>query len=300
MSDPLYLNACDTDSIDAPMKALYGKLSPCTLCPRECKVKRLESQVGFCKSTDDVKISSAMPHFGEEPELVGIGGSGTIFFAGCNLGCVFCQNADIAHQGYGENVSVMKLGRLMIHLQNCGCHNINVVTPTHFIPQIVEAVRVAAGFGLNIPLVYNCGGYESVKTLKLLDGIINIYMPDIKFGSNEAAQKYCGVTDYVERSQEALIEMHRQVGDLETNEKGIATRGVLVRHLVLPENAAYSEKVFSFIADKISENCYVNVMAQYKPYFNARQFPEISEPLRLLDYNKAVAQAKEAGLKRIK
>jgi putative pyruvate formate lyase activating enzyme len=243
-------------------------------------------------------VASYAPHFGEEDCLVGRAGSGTIFFSGCNLSCLFCQNYDISQQEAGREVSAEELSRMMLALQDCGCHNINFVSPTHVVPQILEALALARKGGLRLPLVYNCGGYESVETLCLLEGVIDIYMPDAKYGQDGPALKYSGAPDYVGRMKAALKEMHRQVGDLVLDEAGIARRGLLVRHLVLPENAAGTAEVVCFISREISKNTYLNVMAQYYPAYNACCFPELCRPISAREYAQAIALAAEEGLTR--
>ncbi|HUI71425.1 MAG TPA: radical SAM protein, partial [Spirochaetia bacterium] len=230
--------------------------------------------------------------------LVGRGGSGTIFFSSCNLACVFCQNYEISQDRRGDEVSPGELARIMLHLQHLGCHNINLVTPTHVIHTVVRALSIAVASGLAIPLVYNCGGYESVETLKLLDGIVDIYMPDIKYGDDNEALRYSGVPDYWERVQEAVIEMHRQVGDLRLDSRGIAARGLLIRHLVMPGGLAGTGRVLELIASRISPNSYVNVMAQYRPCFKARRIPELARPVTRGEYLECVAYARRLGLTR--
>lgn len=230
----------------------FNILHNCCLCPRHCGVNRLKGQIGECNSGKEVYISSYGPHFGEEKELVGTNGSGTIFFTFCNLKCLFCQNYDISNIGKGYQVSIEELSKIMISLQNRGCHNINLVTPTHFIPQIIKSLYLAKKEGLEIPLVYNCGGYESVQSIKILKDIIDIYMPDIKFGDNINASKYIGVKDYFDRAREAIKEMYNQVGNLKVNNLGIAERGLIIRHLVMPNNIAKTDKVLEFISKEIS------------------------------------------------
>ncbi len=266
---------------------LYKLLSPCRLCPRECRVDRHKGELGNCKAGFRPKVSSCHQHFGEEYCLVGRFGSGTIFFTHCNLHCVYCQNYDISQHGIGREITIERLAGMMIELQELGCHNINLVTPTPWVPQIVEALSVASENGLKIPIVYNCGGYESVETLKLLEGIIDIYMPDIKYGDNEKGKKYSDVPDYWDVVRKAVKEMHRQVGDL-TIENGIALRGLLIRHLVLPNNLADTKKCLDFIADEISKNSFVNLMDQYYPAFRANAFPELSRRITPKEYMEAL------------
>ena len=255
-------------SFSKPVQQLWDRMNPCTLCPRMCKVKRSEGQIGFCGIGDMPVVSSVGPHFGEESVLVGFGGSGTIFFAGCNLGCVFCQNFDISHHRHGREITVERLAQSMLELQDYGCSNINFVTPTHVIPAITAAIELARKKGLKLPTVYNTGGYDSVETLKLLEGFVDIYMPDMKYSDSEVAQELSAAPDYPEVNLAAVREMHRQVGDLQVKE-GLATRGLLVRHLVLPENLAGSFEVIDFLAGQISTSTTINVMEQYRPCYKA-------------------------------
>jgi putative pyruvate formate lyase activating enzyme len=244
------------------------------------------------------RVASYGPHFGEEGPLVGRRGSGTIFFSGCNLGCCFCQNYEISHLSEGREVSSDELAAIMLELQESGCHNINLVTPTHFAPQIVAALREAAAAGLGLPIVYNCGGYESVKTLRLLDGIIDIYMPDFKFWSGTRSERYLSAPDYPDVARSALKEMHRQVGDL-TIKDGLAVRGLLVRHLVMPGGLGDSAEVFRFLARELSDTTFTNVMDQYRPCYRSTDFPEIAGRLEREDFKTALQLARDAGLKRI-
>jgi len=269
----------------------------CVLCPRECRARRREGKIGACRAAGTAKIASYGPHFGEERPLVGFHGSGTIFFSYCNLNCIYCQNCDISWAGYGREVPAEELADIMLRLQARGCHNVNLVTPTHYVPQILEALAIARKKGLNLPLVYNCGGYESLETLKVLDGIIDIYMPDIKYDDPDIAKKLSGVRDYPARVREALKEMHRQVGDLKTDENGIALRGLIIRHLVLPENLAGTEGVMQFIARELSPGSFVNIMRQYHPAHKAREFPPLGRPVTRHEYEKAVEAARKAGIR---
>ncbi len=235
----------------------------CRLCPRRCGVDRAAGERGFCGAGAEATVASAGPHFGEEPCLVGRGGSGTIFFAGCNLRCVFCQNFDISHRLVGEAMDTADLARLMLALEARGCENINFVTPTHVAAALAEAIVEARRRGLHVPIVWNSSGYESVEVLRLLEGLVEIYMPDFKFGCSESAERYCRAPDYPERAREALREMQRQVGDL-VIEGGVARRGLLVRHLVMPGGLEESREILSFLAS-LSPRTFVNVMGQYRP-----------------------------------
>ncbi len=281
------------------VKALYELMRGCRLCPRNCGVNRLEDERGFCRTGSRPVVSSWGPHFGEERPLVGWGGSGTIFFTHCNLGCLYCQNWTISHLAEGEEITVEKLSRIMLVLQQEGCHNINLVTPTHQTPMILEAILIAKRNGLEVPIVYNCGGYESVETLRLLEGIIDIYMPDIKYMSSEFAKRYSLAEDYPEVVRSAIKEMYRQVGDLVIDRRGIAVKGLLVRHLVLPNNLAGTEEVVRFISEEISKDTYINIMDQYRPCYRAHEFPELSRRISRQEYEEAIELALRAGLKRI-
>ncbi len=298
-----------SNQLDKRIDELYAILRNCHLCPRECAVDRTKNKNGYCHSGIELIVSSTGPHFGEEEELVGQSGSGTIFLTNCNLGCLYCQNYEISHLGRGEIISPEKLAEGMLYLQKLGCHNINLVTPTHFVPQLVKTIKIACETGLRLPIVFNCGGYESLNTIRLLDGIIDIYMPDIKYGSKPhhpeelkdgnsvPAEKYSNAPDYFEKCKEAVKEMHRQVGDLEIVD-GIAQRGLLIRHLVLPNNLAGSEKVLKFIAEEISPDTYVNIMDQYRPMYKAERFPELNRRPTLSEHNEVIEIAKKYGLHR--
>lgn len=295
---PAYLDLHESGELARRAEYAHELLTECAICPRKCGVDRLSGAVGYCGGGAHALVCSAGPHFGEERPLVGTGGSGTIFFGGCSLGCVFCQNYEISHLRRGTEVSADELANIMLGLQERGCHNINFVTPTHFVPQILAAVDLAAGRGLNVPLVYNTGGYDSVETLRLLDGVVDIYMPDAKYADGEVAQRLSGAADYPEIMQAALTEMHRQVGDLEIGADGIARRGLLVRHLVLPGGLAGTREVMSFLAS-LSRDTYVNVMAQYRPCYRAHDYPEINRRLTVEEYREAIRAALDAGLHRL-
>ncbi len=281
--------------------AAYELLGDCTLCPRRCHVDRTAGETGFCRTGSDLIISSYSPHFGEEPPLVGRQGSGTIFFTNCNLECIFCQNYEISQCGRGFQVQAEEMAEIMLRLQESGCHNINLVSPSHQVPGILRALDIAAGRGLHIPIVYNTGGYDAVGTLRLLNGVIDIYMPDAKYGSNGIAQALSGAPDYVDRMQEALCEMHRQVGDLVT-QNGIAERGMIIRHLVLPGGLAGTEEVMRFIADELSPSSYVNIMSQYRPAWKVREkdsgYDELGRTITQEEFDEAIEIARKYGLSR--
>jgi putative pyruvate formate lyase activating enzyme len=274
-----------------------ARLESCRICPRNCRVNRLRDELGFCRGERHARIYSYAPHFGEEAPLVGDHGSGTIFFSGCNMACVFCQNYEISQLDQGMKARADGLATMMMRLQDLGCHNINFVSPTHYVPQILEALVVARERGLNIPLVYNSGGYDLVETLRLLEGIFDIYMPDAKYGSDEMALLYSKAPQYTHYMKSAILEMHRQVGDLIIQDS-IAKRGLLVRHLVLPGDLAGTAEVVRFLATEVSKDTYLNVMAQYRPEYNACDYPELDRRLKVLEYRDAVLLAARAGLTR--
>ncbi len=296
--EPVYIKTYKEGLLSQKIETAFRILENCTLCPRDCRVNRLKSEKGYCNGGYLPQVSSYSPHFGEESPLVGRGGSGTIFFTHCNLGCIFCQNYSISHLGEGEEVSPAALSRMMIELQRIGCHNINLVTPSHFVPQILEALLPAIEMGLSVPLVYNSGGYDSLKTLRLLDGVIDIYMPDFKFSSGEVAKKYSNAPDYPEIAKLALKEMHRQVGDLILDDEGIALRGLLLRHLVLPEGLAGTAEVMKFVANEISRNTYVNIMDQYYPCGKIPSDSPLKRRITQKEYDEAILMAIKAGITR--
>lgn len=273
-------------------------MAECRVCPRTCRARRFRGETGACRVGNEAIVSSYGAHFGEERPLVGVGGSGTIFLTYCNLQCVFCQNFEISQRGEGEVVSPERIAGMMLELQRLGCHNINFVTPTHQVFQILQALSLAIEDGFRLPLVYNCGGYESVETLRLLDGIVDIYMPDLKYGDAETAKRYSGVEDYPAQAQAALREMHRQVGDLTLDGRGVARRGLLVRHLVLPNDLAGTTEVVTFLA-QLSPNTYLNVMGQYRPCYGARQHPPLARRPTAEEMKRAVHLARAAGLHRL-
>ncbi|MBE0479594.1 MAG: radical SAM protein [Dehalococcoidia bacterium] len=274
-------------------------LASCRLCPRECGINRLEGAQGKCRTGRQALVASFGPHFGEESPLVGRNGSGTIFFTYCNLKCRYCQNYTISQSGDGSPVDSRELARMMLSLQRSGCHNINFVSPTHVVPQLLEGLEIAVEAGLSVPLVYNTGGYDSVQTLRMLDGIFDIYMPDMKYCDDETGLRLSGVKRYPERNREAVREMHRQTGDLQIDDNGVAVKGLLVRHLVLPHNLAGTAGVCSFLATEVSRNTYLNIMGQYRPCHEAYQIPELGRPVSGEELARAVRIAHEHGLNRL-
>ncbi len=295
---PSYLEKLSIHELKERAERLLSLLAECKICPNECMADRISGETGDCHSTDEVLISSYGAHFGEEPPLTGTSGSGTIFFTNCNLSCTFCQNFDISQLHRGQPISVEKLASIMLSLQQRGCCNINLVSPTHFIPQIVNALVLAAEGGLQLPIVYNCGGYESVDTLKLLENIVDIYMPDVKYSDDNIALKYSGIKNYWAVVKEAVKEMHRQLGDLKLSRTGLAVRGLLVRHLVLPNNLAGSEKVIDFLADEISKDTYINIMDQYYPSYKAGEYKELNRRISDIEYGNVTGYAAKKGLHR--
>lgn len=299
--EPAYLALYRSGVLAERATTAVEALRSCTVCPRKCQADRTGDEVtgSFCGIGRYAWVSSAFPHHGEEPCLRGWNGSGTIFFSGCNLKCVFCQNHDISWARSGSPADARRLARLMIRLQELGCHNINFVTPSHVVPQILEALVIAVEEGLHIPLVYNSGGYDSVETLRWLDGVIDIYMPDMKFVDPAVAGRLAHAPDYWEVCRAAVKEMHRQVGDLILDDRGLAVRGLLVRHLVMPHGLAGTQEVVRFLAEEISPQTFINIMAQYRPEGRAWDFPEIARRCSTEEYRQAVALAREAGLHRL-
>jgi putative pyruvate formate lyase activating enzyme len=295
---PSYLSLYEKGELSERARRLEQFLKECRLCPRECGINRLEGKVGYCGAGAALTVSSIFPHFGEERPLVGQGGSGTIFLTHCNLRCVFCQNYDISHLGSGASITASDLAKAMTRLQEIGCHNINFVTPTHYAPQIVASLPGAIERGLRLPLVYNCSGYESVEVIRLLEGIVDIYMPDIKFMDEKYSKRYSNAPDYPEVVKDVLKEMHRQVGDLTINSKGVAERGLLIRHLVMPGGVASSESVLKFIAEEISVHSYVNLMDQYRPEYRVHEYPEINRRITHKEYLEAIQLARGLRLYR--
>ena len=293
---PAYQALYESGELESRVEAARAILKRCQLCPRKCRVNRLDGETDKCRTAAQAIVSSYGPHFGEEAPLVGNHGSGTIFFTHCNLRCIFCQNYNISQMGEGRAVSRQELAGMMLALQAQGCHNINLVTPTHVVPQILEALLLAVAQGLSIPLVYNCGGYESTGSLKLLDGIVDIYMPDMKYSNAKVALEYSGIEDYPSINKAAVKAMHQQVGDLQVDERGIATRGLLVRHLVLPYGLAGTDTVVRFLAEEVSKNTYLNIMAQYRPCHKAFGVPLLARPITREEFFQAVNVAHRQGL----
>lgn len=295
--EPAYLKAERDGTLKTVEEELWQLFKSCQCCPRSCRANRLKGETGFCRSTARLKVHSYGPHFGEEKPLVGKGGSGTIFFSHCNLQCCFCQNWQINHRGDGDFISHENLAEMMLHLQRRGCHNINLVTPTHVAPHIVKALRIAIARGLKVPLVYNTGGYDSLHVVRKLDGIVDIYLPDFKYQDNKMAARYSSnASDYPEVAAEVIKEMHRQVGLLKCDEKGIAQRGLIIRHLVMPNNVAGTDRFVRWVARELPANTYVNLMAQYHPEYKAREHSEIARRITTQEWRQALAWAEEAGL----
>ena len=291
-----YLELLEKGELKNRVEQAKELLKECRVCPRDCKVNRLKDEKGYCKTGRNVYVASYFPHRGEEFPIRGFNGSGTVFFSYCNLGCVYCQNYDISQSGEGREVSPEELAAIMLYLQEEGCHNINWVTPSHVVPQLLEALYIAAKKGLKIPIVYNTSSYDSLETLKLLDGVVDIYLADLKYLKEEYGRKYSKVKNYPEIAREAIKEMHRQVGDLKTDKNGIAYKGILVRHLVLPNDISTTKQVLEFLKN-VSPDMHVNIMAQYYPYYNAFDYPEISRRITTKEYFDALDYAEKLGLK---
>lgn len=295
---PSYIRSHREGTLRNKILEINDSNTNCNLCPHRCGIDRTQLNTGKCKSGSLPVISSYSPHFGEEPPLTGSLGSGTIFFANCNLSCIFCQNYDISQCGVDEEMSYSDLARIMINLQQFGCHNINFVSPSHMVNAILNALPEAIEMGLNIPLVYNSGGYDLASTIKILEGIFDIYMPDLKYMDNSIAHELSGIDDYVERATESIVEMQRQVGDLEVDEYGIARNGIIIRHLVMPDNIAQTNKVIDFVRE-LSTNTYFNLMDQYRPAYHAISNPKINRKLTAEEFQRAYNYALDNGLSRI-
>lgn len=296
-----YLRLHQNSDLKERGEKLWAMMKDCRLCPRQCHAKRLDGQEGFCRASSRLEVSAYHPHFGEERPLVGKEGSGTIFFTNCSLRCVFCINWEISHGGQGEVYSIDDLAGMMLALQKKGCHNINVVTPSHYVAHIVLALDIAAQKGLHIPLVYNTCGWENTEVLKLLDGIVDIYLPDFKYFHSAMAAKYsAGAADYPQITKAAFIEMHRQVGVAKLSHDGIMQRGLMIRHLVMPNDVSGSKEVLGWIARNLPRNTYINIMSQYRPMYKALEYPEIDRPINAKEYAQVVRFAREKGLTNLK
>jgi len=300
VTGPAYVSAERSGKLKQVEADLWEGLRGCRCCPRRCGANRLAGEAGVCRSTARLKVHGAAPHFGEEKPLVGSGGSGTVFFSNCNLLCCFCQNWQIIHRGDGRFVSHEELADMMLELQHHGCHNINLVSPTHVAPHIVKALRSAIARGLMIPLVYNTGGYDSLEVVRMLDGIIDIYLPDFKYMDGDIAARYSnGASDYPEVAEAVIKEMHRQVGVLQTDALGIAQRGLIIRHLVMPENMAGTDRFVRWVAEELGLDTFVNIMAQYHPAHHAFDFPELSRCATRAEWLQAMTWARDAGLRNL-
>lgn len=296
-AEPSYLRLHRDGTLKARSDVLWDMMQACNLCPRDCGKNRIRGRRGDCNANADLEISSFSPHFGEEKELVGSNGSGTVFFTNCSLLCVFCINYDISQMGRGSRHTVADLANMMLTLQRLGCHNLNMVTPTHYTPHILKALDLAAAQGLRLPLVWNTCGWEKIEVLQLLDGIVDIYLADFKYDDPQAADKYSpGAITYPQITRQALLEMHRQVGIAKADSSGLISRGLMVRHLVMPNNVAKSDQVMQWIGRNLPSDTYVNIMSQYTPVFRANRFPEINRRINQREYSQAVDAARRAGL----
>jgi putative pyruvate formate lyase activating enzyme len=297
---PGYYKLAQTGELKRRGEKLWAMMASCSLCPRECGAERLNGERGICQASSTLEISSYHPHFGEEDPLVGRDGSGTIFFTNCNLRCVFCINWEISQGGEGNQHSIEELAAMMLHLQNKGCKNINIVTPTHYSAHILFALDKAVKKGLKVPLVYNTCGWEKIEILKILDGVVDIYLPDFKYADSKMAEKYSsGADTYSEITRQALLEMNRQVGVAKPGTDGLMYHGLMIRHLVMPNNVSGSKNVIQWIAQNLPKDTYVNIMSQYRPMYRAFDYPEISRRLTNEEYRKAVMWAMDAGLTNI-
>ncbi len=297
--EPAYLKLLQDGQLKERVAQAYQNLTACNICAHECGIDRRSGVLGICRTSERAKVSSYGPHLGEEDPLRGWRGSGTIFFTRCNLRCQFCQNHDISQTDVGEEVEPEQLAAIMLDLQSRGCHNINLVSPSHVVPQFLAALLIATQAGLRLPIVYNTGGYDSQASLQLLDGVIDIYMPDMKYASDRIARHYSKIPHYPEVNQAAVKEMHRQVGDLQIDANGLAMRGLLVRHLILPHNLAGTDQIVQFLAKEISPDTYLNLMDQYRPAYKAQQYPKLKRRITHQEYQTCVDQAHTAGLHRL-
>jgi len=293
---PSYLESYNKRKLDKAIEEGFLRLKSCSMCPRKCKINRLENKSGFCKTGLKPKVCSFLQHHGEEPPISGSRGSGTIFFSYCNMNCVYCQNYEFSQTGNGREVDFEELAQMMLELQKMGSHNINLVTPTHVMPQILKSLKIAVSRGLNLPIVYNTGGYELPEMIKLLEGIVDVYLADMRYGTSDMSLKYSNAPDYPKYNQDAVKEMHRQVGVAGFDEEGIIKRGLVIRHLVLPNGISGTDKIMEFIAGDISVDSYISLMSQYIPYYKASGFKEISRRITIQEYEDAKKSMQKCGL----
>jgi len=297
-SKPGYLGLLEGGELRERAEIARDMLKRCSVCPRECGVNRLQGETGFCRTGSKAMVASFHPHHGEEAPLSGYRGSGTIFFSNCNLSCQYCQNYDISQLGLGRECSPSEIADMMLKLQSLGCHNINLVTPSHVVPQIIESIYIAASKGLSIPIVYNTSSYDSLSSLSILEGIVDIYLADLKYTDNSVAERYSRAPGYADIAKDAIREMHRQVGVLKTDGKGIAIRGLMIRHLVLPNGLAGTEGAMRFIAEEISRDTFVNLMSQYRPCYRAMEIPELGRMITPGEFREAIDMLKRCGIGR--
>lgn len=293
---PSYLKSYSDSTLKTKINQAYKLLESCIICPRKCKVNRIDNERGFCRVGINPVVCSYMPHHGEEPPISGAKGSGTIFFSFCNLKCVYCQNYHFSQESEGKEVPIEKLSEFMLYLQGLGCHNINLVTPTHVMPQILKALYIAIEKGLSIPIVYNTSGYELPEVIKILNGIVDIYLVDMRYADNEHSIKYSQAPNYPSFNQEAVKEMYRQVGDSEFDKNNIIKKGMIIRHLVLPNNISGTEKIMKFISQNLSNKVYISLMSQYHPYYQAHKYPEIARRITKEEYQTAMDCLRRYGL----
>ena len=295
---PSYLRLLEAGELPERVERANAMLEVCTVCPRVCRVNRRKGERGFCRTGARAAVSSFASHPGEERPLSGTRGSGTIFFAHCNLSCMYCQNSDISQFGSGREVPAQRLAEMMSTLQGYGCHNINLVTPSHVVPQIIEAIHLAAQDGLRLPIVYNTSSYDALDSLRLLDGIVDVYLADLKYADDEIAERYSRAPDYAVMSRRAIQEMFRQTGDLVMDDQGIARRGLMIRHLVLPQDLAGTEDAMRFLAEEVSPNTFVNLMSQYRPSYRADEYPPLNRRIRRAEFDRARSLRTRYGLSR--
>lgn len=295
--EPGYLKLHRTGELRRRGRELWEIMESCSLCPRQCAAQRLDGEAGFCGGTSQLETAAYHPHIGEEDSLVGDGGSGTVFFSNCNMRCVFCINWEISQGGAGNATSLESFAGMMLQLQRIGCHNINIVTPTHYSPHVLLGLDIAAGRGLDLPLVYNTSGWERTEILERLDGVVDIYLPDFKYADSEMASRYSsGADSYPAATKAAMLEMHRQVGVAKPAHDGLMYRGLMIRHLVMPNDVEGSKQIMSWIAENLPLDTYVNIMSQYRPMYKASEYPKIDRRLRRREYREVVEHAQQLGL----